>query len=93
MPLNIRRGQIMDWKYIPSPNHQPAKTRVDEAIARSLIEDTIGCFPSEDTTVMCGDWNTRIANLAPNLDDVSTARLSDDKQTNQRTPWLLEICE
>ena len=42
---------------------------------------------------MCGEWNSRIANLAPKLDDICTSRLSNDKLTNQRTPWLMEICE
>jgi hypothetical protein len=42
---------------------------------------------------MCGDWNTRIGDLAPTIDDISTARLSDDKQTSPRTRWLLDLCE
>jgi hypothetical protein len=42
---------------------------------------------------MCGDWNTRIANLAPHLDNIITTRLSDDIQTNQRAQWLIDICE
>jgi hypothetical protein len=54
------------------------KRGIDETVAKSLIEDTIGCFPAQETTVMCGDWNTRIANLAPKLDDINTTRLSAD---------------
>jgi hypothetical protein len=42
---------------------------------------------------MCGDWNTRIANLSPNLGEESTTRRSEDTQTNQRAQWLLDICE
>jgi hypothetical protein len=42
---------------------------------------------------MCGDWNTRIANLAPTVDDAPTTRRSEDSQTNQRAQWLLDICE
>jgi hypothetical protein len=47
-----------------------------------MVEDIIGGFPAQDTTVMCGDWNTRIANRAPDLEGITTTRLSEDKQTN-----------
>jgi hypothetical protein len=67
--------------YLP-PIISQQKRGIDETIARSLVEDTVGSFPPQETTIMCGDWNTRIANLAPTLDEINTARLSDDGQTN-----------
>jgi hypothetical protein len=42
---------------------------------------------------MCGDWNARIANLAPKIENITTKRQSEDKHTNQRAPWLIELCE
>jgi hypothetical protein len=78
--------------YLP-PIYNQQRRGIDEAVTRSLVEDIIGGFPSRDTIVMCGDWNTRIANLSPNLGEESTTRRSEDTQTNQRAPWLLDICE
>ena len=64
--------------YLP-PIYNQQRRGVDETVTRSLVEDIIGGFPAQDTTVMCGDWNTRIANLSPNLEEGSTTRMSEDK--------------
>ena len=58
------------------------KKGIDEAVTRSLIEDIIGQFPQKTTTVMCGDWNTRVGELSPNIDDNTIPRKSVDKKTN-----------
>ena len=69
------------------------KRGIEEDIARSFVEDTVGCFPKTDTTVICGDWNTRIGDASPTVDDVKLVRQSVDKHTNARAPWLIDICE
>lgn len=43
--------------------------------------------------VVCGDWNTRIGNLAPQINEVQTVRCSNDPITNQRASWLIDTCE
>ncbi len=78
--------------YLP-PIFNQQRRGIDETVTRSQIEDIVGGFPAQDTSVMCGDWNTRIANLAPDLEEGTTTRRSEDKQTNQRAQWLIDICE
>jgi hypothetical protein len=43
--------------------------------------------------VICGDWNARIGNMSPKINDISTKRQSEDIITNSRAPWVIELCE
>jgi Endonuclease-reverse transcriptase len=45
------------------------------------------------THVICGDWNARVGNLSPTINNVQVQRKSDDPTTNGRAPWLIERCE
>lgn len=58
-----------------------------------MIEEIIGNFPKQTTQVICGDWNTRVGELSPTIDDIQLQRRSEDRITNTRAPWLLETCE
>ena len=57
------------------------------------MEDVLGCFHNQTAQIICGDWNARISELSPSIDDISIPRQSTDKTTNSRAPWLIERCE
>jgi exonuclease III len=75
----------------PAPNLQ--RRGVDEEETRILIQDIVEEFPRNEKQIICGDWNTRVGELSPNIDDTVLKRKSRDKMTNIRTPWLIELCE
>jgi hypothetical protein len=58
-----------------------------------MIDDIVDCFQNKVTTVVCGDWNTRIGNLSPEIDEITIPRQSEDQKKNSRAPWLIELCE
>jgi hypothetical protein len=62
-------------------------------VTRSLIEDILGSFQNSMNHVICGDWNARIGNMSPKINDISTKRQSEDIITNSRAPWVIELCE
>jgi Endonuclease-reverse transcriptase len=66
---------------------------VDEEEARNLIQDILDEFPQNETQLVCGDWNTRVGELSPTIEDTTLQRRSRDKMTNNRAPWLIEVCE
>jgi hypothetical protein len=66
---------------------------VDEDIARSYTEDILGCIPGNSHSVVCGDFNARIGELSPTINDIAIPRCSVDKYTNARAKWLISICE
>jgi hypothetical protein len=78
--------------YLP-PAPSLRRRDVDEEVARSHIEDILGCIPQQAVQVICGDWNTRVADLSPTIDDITIPRMSDDPHTNCRAPWLIALCE
>jgi hypothetical protein len=75
----------------PAPNL--ARRGMDEEETRSLIQDILEDFPRNEIQVICGDWNTRVGTLSPNIEDTIIPRRSADRMTCQRAPWLIEICE
>jgi hypothetical protein len=62
-------------------------------VTRSLIEDILGCFQHSTAQVICGDWNARVGNLSPTIDNIQIPRISEDTTTNGRAPWVIEWCE
>jgi hypothetical protein len=78
--------------YLP-PVQNLQKRGINEDVARSYVEDILSHIPSNGNTVICGDWNTRIGELAPQIGDEVATRKSMDKITNARAPWLINICE
>jgi hypothetical protein len=75
------------------PAQNLARRCIDEEETRSLIQDIIEDFPRNETQVICGDWNTRVGTLSPNIEDTIIPRCSADRMTCQRAPWLIETCE
>ena len=63
--------------YLP-PVQSLQKRKINEEVACSMIDDVIECFQNKITTVMCGDWNTRIGNVSPEIEEMSIPRLSED---------------
>jgi hypothetical protein len=78
--------------YVP-PVQSLQKRGLDEDVVRSLVEDIVSCIPHQATQVVCGDWNTRIGNLSPTIEETTIPRQSEDKKLNARAPWLIELCE
>ena len=78
--------------YIP-PAQNLTKRNIAEDVARSYVEDITSSFPTEDRIIVCGDWNARIGNLSPTINDHTIPRLSNDTFKNARAPWLIEQCE
>ena len=78
--------------YMP-PEQSLYKRGLDEEIARSHVEDVVGCIPHQATQVVCGDWNTRIGNLLPTIEETTIPRQSEDNKLNARAPWLIELCK
>jgi hypothetical protein len=64
-----------------------------EEEARSFIEDVMGSIPAGTNSVMCGDWNARLGDQAPQIGDHYVERSSMDKITNSRSTWVIELCE
>jgi hypothetical protein len=52
---------------------------VEEEDARSQIHDILDEFPQTETSMVCGDWNTRVGELSPKIDDTTIPRRSRDK--------------
>jgi hypothetical protein len=48
------------------------KRRVDETVTQSLIEDTLGSFQNSMAQVICGDWNARVGNLSPTINNIQS---------------------
>jgi len=74
----------------PTPNLQ--KRSIDEENVRESIEDVLGCFPTQSTHIMCGDWNARVGDMSPTIHGITLQRKSDDHVVNSRAPWLLKMC-
>jgi exonuclease III len=75
----------------PAPNL--SNRGIDEQVARSYVEDILGCILSQESKVICGDWNTRVGELSPTIDDIQIPRKSIGKIVNDRAPWLIEMCK
>ena len=45
------------------------------------------------TTIICGDFNTRIGHRTPHLDFPHPARTVSDTFTCQRATWFIKFCE
>ena len=78
--------------YLP-PALSLVRRGIEEEMARCQIEEVMSCIPQQDVQVVCGDWNARVADLSPTIDDISIPRKSDDPHTNCRAPWLIALCE
>jgi hypothetical protein len=42
---------------------------------------------------MCGDWNTRVGTLHPQIGDNAIMRQSIDTVVGARAQWIIEMCE
>jgi hypothetical protein len=62
-------------------------------MARSYIEDTLSHIPTQTGSVICGDWNTRVGELSPTIEDITIPRKSMDKHENSRATWVISTCE
>jgi hypothetical protein len=78
--------------YLP-PALSLQRRGIDEDMARSQIEEIMSSIPQQDAQVVCGDWNTRVADLSPTVNDITVPRKSDDPHTNCRAPWLIQVCK
>jgi hypothetical protein len=54
---------------------------IDEIDVRSYVEEILSEMPSKKRVIVCGDWNTRVSDTSPRVQDVSTIRLSADVVT------------
>jgi hypothetical protein len=69
------------------------KRGTKEEEARSYIEDIMGSIPEGTRSCMCGDWNTRLGEMSPNIGETHIPRKSMDTKTNSRALWVIELCE
>lgn len=69
------------------------KRGVNEDTARGLVEDVTESIPMHTKSVVCGDWNARIGQLYPKIDETNIARKSLDDGVGPRAPWVIDICE
>jgi hypothetical protein len=58
----------------PAPNL--IRRGVEEEETRNSIQDIVEDFPRNDVQIVCGDWNTRVGTLSPNIDDTKKIRKS-----------------
>ena len=61
-------------------------------MARSFVNDILGDMPSQSRVVVCGDFNTRVGNMAPCVRDVILTRQSVDVVKCTRASWFIDIC-
>ena len=54
---------------------------IDEIDVRSYVEEILSEMPSKKRVIVCGDWNTRVSDTSPRVQDVQTTRLSADEVT------------
>jgi hypothetical protein len=90
----VKGGDII-WVgnvYLP-PTENMLKRGMDEDLAHDLIEDITGSIPQHSKSIICGDWNTRIGNLYPKIDEKDIPRVSLDPIVSTRAPWLIALCE
>ena len=66
---------------------------IDEEVARNEVEDILGNIPPHQRSVICGDWNTRVGNLHPQIGDTEIHRKSEDATVGMRAQWVIETCE
>jgi hypothetical protein len=92
--IQVKGGETI-WignVYLP-PTENMLKRGMDEDLAHDLIEDITSAIPSHSQSLMCGDWNTRIGNLHPQIGATDIHRVSLDPIINTRAPWLIALCE
>jgi hypothetical protein len=77
--------------YLP-PAQNLTKRNIDEQVARSYVSDIFAAVPLKSRVIICGDFNTRVGDMAPSFSDEQVQRISADKVVCQRAHWLLELC-
>ena len=74
--------------YIP-PVQNLQKRGIDEDVACSFTEDILDYIPHNSNSVVCGEFNARIGEMSPTIEEVQIPRKSEDKWSNARAPWVL----
>ena len=66
--LSLPDGSILNVLnvYLP-PIQALAKRGVQEEAARAAVEEVLARVPPQHRTLVCGDFNTRLGNLAPRV--------------------------
>jgi hypothetical protein len=57
------------------------------------VEDILFAIPTSSRAVICGDFNTRVGTLAPDVDGVIIERHTVDKVVCPRAKWFVHTCE
>ena len=77
--------------YIP-PAQNLAKRHIVEQEALEAVEEIAANMPATESQTICGDFNTRVANMSPCVGDVTIARNSMDRVKCNRADWLIALC-
>ena len=78
--------------YLPATANL-AKRRVEEATARAHVEEVLAAVPPQQRHLVCGDFNTRLGELAPEVGEVQDSRVSVDSFVCRRAGWMIGLCE
>ena len=87
---NIQRLNVVNI-YLP-PTASLMKCNIPESQAIEAIEDTLDNIQPQFTTVICGDFNARIGNRIPDIEDIHPHRTAVDKYICTRAPWFIQLC-
>ena len=77
--------------YLP-PTASLQKRNIPETAATEQIEATMEQLQPQLVTVLCGDFNTRIGNRTPTMEEDHPDRIAADKYICTRAPWFLQFC-
>ena len=64
MALAVKAGIVLLYVYLP-PASSLAKRGIEEDRAREAVTSILTHIPPQMSTIVCGDFNTRIGILAP----------------------------
>ena len=80
--------------YLP-PASSLARRHISEDTGRQAVDEIMACLPHQHRTVVCGDFNARLADLAPQVGDFPPTRTSDDIPARRcpRAQWMITLCE
>ena len=78
--------------YLP-PYESLRRRKIQEVDAKTAVQGILTATPAAKFVITCGDFNTRIADRAPTIADVTLKRRSLDPTVNNRATWMLQMCE
>ncbi len=77
--------------YLP-PMQNLARRGVGEEEARAGLLDALAEIPHDANLAVCGDFNARVGEHAPTVQNVQLLRTSEDKKVCSRGEWLVHTC-